>query len=68
MTRIQPECFVECYKHVNNYIEQYKFWITDSYYSQSKCSENTVAIFLIKPQLTTLAERLEARGLQTFKP
>lgn len=68
MTRIQPEYFIECYKHINNHIKQYEFWILDDFTPERICSKETVAIFLAKPQSTSLAERLDARGLQTFKP
>lgn len=60
MSRIQPECFVECYKHSENNIKQYNFWVTDDNKPEF-CSNYVVALFLIKPQSTTLAERLEAR-------
>jgi hypothetical protein len=61
MTRIQPKCFIECYKHGENNIEQYKFWILADYYPENKCTENTVAVFLVQEVQTTLTERLEAR-------
>jgi hypothetical protein len=61
MTRIQPEAFIEVYKHGENDIKQYQFWILKNYYPENKCTENTVAIFLVQEVQTTLAERLEAR-------
>jgi hypothetical protein len=45
MTRIQPEAFIEVYKHGENDIKQYQFWILKDYYPENKCTENTVAIF-----------------------
>jgi hypothetical protein len=56
MTRIQAECYIEVWR------------LQDIYSVEKPCSikcleilKSTIAIFLIKPQSTTLAERLEAR-------
>jgi hypothetical protein len=60
MTRIQPECFIECYKHGKNNIKHYKYWVTDDTKPEF-CSPYVVALFLIKPTKIPLTERLEAR-------
>jgi len=60
MTRIQPECFIEVYKHSKTNTKYYDFWITDTHKPEF-CSSQVVALFLIKTQTTKLAERLEAR-------
>jgi hypothetical protein len=60
MTRIQPECFIEVYKHSKTNTKYYDFWITDTHKPEF-CSSQVVALFLIKPTNIPLAERLEAR-------
>jgi len=62
MTRIQPECFIECYKHGKNNIKHYKYWVTDDT-KPELCSPYVVALFLIKTQTTTLEERLINRAI-----
>ena len=67
MTRIQPECFIECYtdKLLNEprqeKIDNIEYLEHELEYTKECFSFYTTAIFLIKPQSTTLAERLEAR-------
>jgi hypothetical protein len=65
MTRIQPECFIEVWRGITGkvFYEDCKKIKKkeDVVFATSFVLANTIAIFLIKPQLTTLAERLEAR-------
>jgi hypothetical protein len=67
MTRIEPECFVECWrnKRINGTLEQSLPTSIKELFFDLKETEYwnnlTIALFLIKPQPTTLAERLEAR-------
>jgi len=65
MTRIQPECFIEVwigstdtiiYESIKK-IKVKKLAVGATSYAGGK----TIALFLIKPQSTTLSERLEAR-------
>jgi hypothetical protein len=62
MTRIQPECFIEVYKHSKTNTKYYDFWITDTHKPEF-CSSQVVALFLIKPQTTTLEARLINRAI-----
>jgi hypothetical protein len=60
--RLIPECFIEVFKHGEGNLIQYLFYVTEEY-NLTNCSDFVVAVFLIKSQETTLAERLEARKL-----
>jgi hypothetical protein len=51
---------MEVYKHPETMVRHYKILITNDIIPEF-CSNYIVALFLIKPQSTTLAERLEAR-------
>lgn len=74
MTRIQPECFIECWMSgvmVMPYAKPLPIKMLLPELSNTSVGgkhNRTICVFLIKLQSTTLAERLEARGLQTFKP
>jgi len=71
MTRIQPEYFIEVYCNKPKIVipRSAKYTTAISIkniddclkFTQSMSTMHTLAIFLIKPQTTTLAERLEAR-------
>ena len=59
MTRIQPECFIQFFKYVEN---SYMFQVYPiSKVGLAEHNDATYALFKIKPQSSTLAERLEAR-------
>jgi hypothetical protein len=65
MTRIQPECFIEVWKGITGkvfYEDCRKIKRKESVtFATTIVLAHTIALFLIKPQSTTLAERLEAR-------
>ena len=72
MKRIEPECFIFNIKNQcenSNYNTRYFDLIdlSDILKSVAMCKEKTIAIFLIKPQSTTLAERMEARLTNQLK-
>lgn len=74
MTRIQPECFIECYANSKDLSFGYEkpesilYLFEELEYTKDSQNYYTTALFLIKPTPIPLAERLEARRLQTFKP
>jgi hypothetical protein len=65
MNRIQPECFIEVWKGITGkvFYEDYRFikHKESATFATTFALAHTIALFLIKPQSTTLAERLEAR-------
>jgi hypothetical protein len=65
MTRINPKCYIEIWSNGAYTIAgRYALEMDSLSYQLSATVERglyTVALFLIKPQSTTLAERLEAR-------
>jgi hypothetical protein len=65
MKRIQPECFIEVWKGITGkvfYEDCRKIKRKESVtFATTIVLAHTIALFLIKPQTTTLAERLEAR-------
>ena len=61
MTRIQPECFIEQYSQLKSPIQPIENLEFELARTRRLEYIRTIALFLIKPQSTTLAERLEAR-------
>lgn len=80
MKRIEPTHFIEVYrgrytsnqedgKKVNNnaIIEDIKNLQNSLYYTLNENTMRTIAVFLIQPQTTSLAERMERRNSQTYQ-
>jgi hypothetical protein len=71
MSRIQPECFIEYWKGVYTKCNSEGIWKIENLKHCLGATEalgyTTLALFLIKPQSTTLAERLEARKVNNPK-
>ena len=73
MTRIQPECFIECWRGEYGFVHEEPFEPICNMESSISGDESndaygtTIALFLIKPTTIPLSQRLEARGLNNAK-